>query len=404
MKTASYHIFKYSLLLVFLQSLFAWFLWGQFVGIFILCVLATFFFALTIGRSIYSVNKSNLLSIIFIVIIELYVIRDQNENALIAALLRIIIISIVLLLNNKLKIDLFRFLTKSFAVILAISLTAWIFFIIGISLPYFQTDFNEEQYIFDNYYFFLYNHIDKILPIPRFSSIFLEPGQLGMMTSFFLCANRFELKRKEVLVIFIATIFTFSLAAYVLLLISASVYLIIYSKKPIRNFILWGLFLVFFYSFFSTYKNGDNVINNFIFERLETDQSKLEENRFSQDMDIYFDRFIYSTDLILGIGEISYQKLFLGSNAGYKVFIVVNGVIGTLVIFLFYLTVVIGRPTKMAWTLFLVYILCFLQAAYPLWECELLLFITAIPSFNLITNSNEKIKKHKINLISSRKF
>lgn len=231
--------------------------------------------------------------------------------------------------------------------------------------------------------------MDDLLPVPRFSSIFLEPGQLGMMTSFFLCANRFELKRKEVLVIFVATVFTFSLAAYVLLLISASVYLTLYSKKPIRNFILWGSFLLLFYSFFSNYNNGDNVINSYILERLQSDNGKIAgDNRFSEEMDFYFKRFINSNDFALGIGSVQYEKLFLGANAGYKVFLIQYGIFGTLLIFLFYLMVVLGKPTKMAWILFLVYILCFLQAAYPLWECELILFITAIPFFKF---NNQKV-------------
>ena len=383
--------------------MFAWFLWGKLVEVIILCVVLTFFFALTSSGSVYSLKKSNIIPVFFIAAIELYVVRDQNINALLAAILRTIIISTILLLHDKIKIDLFRFLTKSFAILLAISMFGWIIFLIGISLPHFQTDFNDEQYVFDNYFLFLYNHIDMIMPFPRFSSIFLEPGQLGMMTSFFLCANRFELKRKEVLVIFIATIFTFSLAAYLLLLISASVYLLSYSKNPFRNLIFWVMFLFLFYSFFSTYNNGDNVINNFIFERLDTNDPNeiVKNNRFSEDMDIYFPRFINSQDLTFGVGEIRYQKLLLGSNAGYKVFLIVNGVFGTMLIFLFYLSVVLSKPTKMAWILFLVYILCFLQAAYPLWESELLLFITAIPFFEFINATNKKLenKVMRVNII-----
>lgn len=382
MKTAPYHILKYSLLLLFLQSLFAWFLWGQLVGIIILCVAVTSFIAFTSSGSVYSFKKSNLIPIFFMILVQLYVIRDQNTNALIAAVLRIIIISIILLLNDKIKIDLFQFLTNSFAVILGISIFAWILFLIGIPFPYFETVFGDEQYLFRNYYFFLYNHMDDLLPVPRFSSIFLEPGQLGMMTSFFLCANRFELRRKEVLVIFIATIFTFSLVAYILLAISAFVYFISYSKKPTVSAIGWILFLILFYYFFITYNNGNNVINNLIFSRFGSgDNEIVQNNRFSDEMEVYFNRFIGLDDLVSGIGSVQYEKLFLGANAGYKVFLIQYGVVGTLLIFLFYLTVVIGKSTKMAWILLLVYVLCFLQAAYPLWECELILFITAIPFF-----------------------
>jgi hypothetical protein len=395
MKDIRYNLFKFSLLLLFLQSMFAWFLWGQLFFVIILCLIATFAFGIASSESVFSIRKTNFIPIFLIFFIQLYVVADQNTNALVAAFLRIIIVLMILLFNDKIKIDLFRFLTKSFAILLSISLFAWILFLLGISLPHFQTNFNDQQYLFDNYYLFLHNHKDMILPVPRFSSVFLEPGQLGMMSSFLLCANRFDLKRKEILVIFIATIFTFSLAAYLLLLISASVYLTIYSKKPFRNFILWGLFLFTSYYFFANYNNGDNTINNLIFSRFESVNSEIvENNRFSEEMDVYFKRFINSEDLFSGIGSLQYEKLFLGANAGYKVFLIQFGIIGTLSIFLFYLAVVLGKPTKMAWILLLVYILCFVQAAYPLWECELILFITAIPFFKSnnikLVNGNTK--------------
>lgn len=395
MKDIRYNLFKFSILLLFLQSMFVWFLWGQLVLVLLLCLFTAFIYGFTSSESVFSIKKTNFTPILLIFAIQFYVVKDQNTNALFAALLRIVIISIVLLLNDKIKIDLFRFLTKSFAILLSISLFTWILFLLGISLPHFQTNFNDQQYLFDNYYFFLHNHKDMILPVPRFSSVFLEPGQLGMMCSFFLCGNRFDLKRKEILVIFIAIIFTFSLAAYLLLLISASVYLTISSKKPFRNIVLWGLFLFASYYFFINYNNGDNTINNLIFSRFESGNSEIvENNRFSEEMDVYFQRFINSDDLLAGIGSVQYEKLFLGANAGYKVFLIQFGIIGTLFIFLFYLTLVLGKPTKMAWILLLVYILCFVQAAYPLWECELILFITAIPFFKLnntkLVNGNTK--------------
>lgn len=382
MKSKSYIIFKYSLFLLFLQSMYAWFLWEKFILVFILVLIATFFFVSLVKEKIFVLNNSNVIPIFLIFIILFYVVRDQSTNAFFASLLRIIIISTILLLNDKIKIDLFSFLTKSFAILLLLSLFVWIIFLLGISLPHTQITFNDGQYLFDNYFFFLINETGSILALPRYSSIFLEPGQLGMITSFFLCANRFDLKRKEILVIFIGTIFTFSLAAYILLFISSFVYLISYSKNRILNIIVWSVFFVWFYSFFSTYNNGVNVINDLIFSRFGSINDEIiENNRFSEQMNDYFNKFVNSDNFLVGIGSLEYEKLFLGANAGYKVFLIQYGIIGTLFVFIFYLSIVLGKPTKMAWILFFVYILCFLQAAYPLWECELLLFIVAIPFF-----------------------
>jgi len=50
----------------------------------------------------------------------------------------------------------------------------------------------------------------------RFNSIFLEPGHLGMISSFMLFANGYNFKKKECWVILFAIILSLSLAGYVL--------------------------------------------------------------------------------------------------------------------------------------------------------------------------------------------
>jgi hypothetical protein len=394
MKNIIYNLYKFSLLILFLQSMFAWFLWDQLILVLLISFSFTFFFVLT-NKGILNFKKSYIIPIVLLGIIQLYVVRDMNVNALISALLRIFILSIVLILNDQIKIDLLNYFTKAFAILLSISLFAWIIFLFGINLPYTHADFNAGQYWFNNYYFFL----DNLSPFEifrRFSSVFLEPGQLGVITAFFLYANKFELKRKTVLIIFIATLFTLSLAAYLLLLISVSAYVLISSRKPMWNFILWCLCLFSIYVYFSNLNNGANIVNNLILERLYIEDGDLTgNNRFSSDMDRYFDSFVRSADFYTGIGAAKYQMLNLGPNAGYKVYIVNHGIIGTLFVFLLYLLVALNYKSKLSIIFLVVYILCFIQAAYPLWECELLIFITAMPLLKTFQKKeiNENAKK-----------
>lgn len=384
MHNLQYNLFKFSLLILFLQSMFAWFLWGQLVFALVLAVCLSILFAFS-SVDVISYKESNLITILLLVIIQIYVVRDLNLNALISALLRIVIISIVFLLKDQIKIDLFNFFTKAFAVLLSISLFAWILFLLGISLPHSFTDYNAGQYRFDNYFFFLKN-LSQFERVPRFSSVFLEPGQLGIVTSFFLYGNRFEIKRKAILIIFIATLFTFSLAAYVLSLFAAFAFMLLKTKKPV--FYIVSLMGILFagHHFFINLNNGDNIVNNLIIERLYIDGGNLVGyNRFSLDMDNYFYNFVQTYDVFTGVGAEKYQMFFLGANAGYKVFILQYGIIGTLTVFLFYLSVVLNYKSILSTTFFLVYIFCFIQAAYPLWECELLIFITAMPIINSIS-------------------
>jgi hypothetical protein len=368
--------------------MFAWFLWGQRVIIILLSGCLTILFALT-GKEIFCNEKSNTIPVFFIIIIQLYVAKIDNVNGLIGALLSIVILSAVLLLNDQIKINLFQFFTRAFSIVLAISLLAWIFFLLGISLPHSHTNFNNGEYSFDNYYFFLLNN--NYLIIPRFSSVFLEPGHMGMISSFLLFANRFDLKNKNVLIIFICTLLTFSLAAYVLLLISVSAYIILNSRKPFRNLILWSVCVFILFSFFANYRDGNNAINNLILMRLKIENGDIVgNNRVGRDFDDYFQQFMNSDNKFLGIGEAKYSKMIWKSgNAGYKVFILQQGIFGTVLLFLLYFSMVIFKKSKLSLMFLVVYILSFLQRAYALWDVELLIFITALPILFNIKNETD---------------
>jgi len=370
--------------------MYAWFFWNQLYFATFFSAGMTILFALTAKR-IFSFKASNIIPVFFLLIMELYNVRDANVNALILALMRTMIISTVLLLNDQNKIDLFQFITKAFAVIIGISVIGWILFMIGIPLPHFYTNYADGYYFFENYYIFLLNDVDAHLAIPRFSGYFLEPGQLGMVTTFLLCANRFNLKDKYVLMIFIANLFTFSLNAYILLLVSVSVYLILISKNRIRNLSIWSIVVLLLYLFFANYKQGDNVVNNLILIRLKFENGIILD-RFSNDFNSYFQNFMNSGNLkYWGIGAIKYNEMAMDfGSAGYKVLILINGFVGTLLVFLFYFFVVWEKQSKMAMILLLVYVLSFIQNPFPLMECVLLIFITAMPMIKSIENK-EKI-------------
>ena len=126
--------------------------------------------------------------------------------------------------------------------------------------------------------------------------------------------------------------------------------------------------------------SGENAVYNYLFKRLEFNNGEISGyNRFSSDLDNYYKEFLKSRSIYFGIGEVEFRKLsWDGGNAGYKVFIIQYGIIGTLLVFLFYFLMLMKSYSKIASLLFLAYILIFLQASYPLIESELIIFITAI--------------------------
>ena len=385
---SKFQFYKFILLLVFLQSIYAWFLWGTTIYILLISALTTITL-FNSSKSLFTLNKNNLLPIILIFIVQLYVITDTDINNFIGAIFRIIILTGVLLLKNDFKIDLFLFFNKYIAFILLISTFFWILYLIGIPLPYISLDGEYGRY--DNYFTFLFLIRSELsfFVFPRFCSIFLEPGYLGMICAYFIIANNFNLKRNYTWIFLIATILSFSLAAYVVLLIALILILIFNTQKPILKLFLIGSILFFLYSYFLILNDGDNVFNTYIINRLQVNDGDISgNNRFSSDLSSYYDTFLGTSKKYLGIGPNHFRNIsWDGGNAGYKVYLIVYGFVGAFLIFLFHFVISMNYNSKLTWILLLSYILIFLQASYPLLECQLFIFITGA-AFMKKQNSN----------------
>ena len=380
---------KFVFLIVALQSMFAWFLWGKAVFILLGGLLITGYYFLRYKKMRCTKRQFNI--VVFLLFIELYLFRDSSIVIILAAVMRTMIVAVLISLDDREKIEVLDFVTKGFAIIMFISLVAWVLFLLGIPLPNVKAEYNDGWYQFRNYYFFLCNQgiIDEIF-LPRFSSVFLEPGHLGMIASFMLFVNQYNLKRKEVLVIFIAALFSFSLAAYLLIGIGYGFWILLETKHPFRYIfiILFCLISIRYFSVF--YENGDNLLNELIFKRLEYDNGDFTgNNRFSEDFETFYDSFVQKSSVILGIGAVEYgQNVFKGGNAGYKVFVVCYGYVGVILTFIFYLCSVVQYRCKITWAFLALLALSFIQRAYPFWEVQLILFISSLP---FLKNSYNKI-------------
>jgi hypothetical protein len=386
-----YYLYKLGVLIVFLDSLRVWFTWDIntiFVGLF-----GIFASSLLLLKSRYFFNfsASNILIFILYALLKIYSVKDGNPNAFVGAAVSIGFFYFIIFLKDKFKIDLFLFLTKAMAIIVFISFIAWILFQVGVEFPYSIGHYN--QYVFKNFYVFLYNPGNFFI-LPRFNGVFLEPGHLGMILAFLLIANQFDFKRKEIWAIIIVLFFTFSLAAYILVVVGVSAYLVVRSRQPVMYFFLWVILIAVIYVFFTNLNNGDNVVNNYILERLRFDGEDISgNNRFSNGMNSYYERFIESSNRWWGVGIKDYSNINWDSgNAGYKVFAVTHGLIGLILIALFYILLVLSNKTVSSLILITVYTLSFLQASYALWACELIIFITAMPYFKQLEKQNEKKK------------
>ncbi len=380
--------YKLILTCLILQSMFAWFFWGDFTIVFV--YLLTFLISSSYFYTHYNnftLTKNKALSIFLIILIQLYVVRELHIPSLVLAVVRIFILSIVLLLNDEYKIKLFNFFTKSLAILLCLSIFWWMLYLFGIVLPHQIIDNGLGAY--HNYFLFLiFSDPTLYTLIPRFSSVFLEPGYLGIITSFLIIANRFDFKKIEVKIFFVAAILSFSLAAYLVLIITLIFYFVFISKKPFLYLTLFICFFLVVYLLSLNLNGAENAIYKYIFTRLEYNDGQISgNNRFSTDLEFYFHELMNNNHKYFGIGPIQYSKLsWDGGNAGYKVFIIQYGLFGMLLLLIFYLS--IGRiNNKKIILLFFAYLLMFLQASYSLTEFEILIYLTALPALQLSKNN-----------------
>ncbi len=375
-------LFKSAIFLMFLKSLNAWFTWNWAIlpisGISILCCLPYLVNERTKFRFDY---LGCVIPIALLIIVQIYLYVDWqniNINGIIGAILPIVPVSFVILADDEIKLKLLDYFTRGMALIIAVSLLIWIVLLVGISLPNFGiiSNISWDQYVYYNYFLCLRGvHLYS----NRFHSIFLEPGHVGMICSFLLLANRFNIKRSSVVILLISVLFTLSLAAYLLVSIAFLLYSLFYLRKRIGSILLLSAVVIIGYLFFANYNDGRNVINEKIIQRLQYDKSKGDiagNNRFTGKLEDFYTVFINRDEVWFGIGEKKYTNMNFGPNAGYKVFIVKNGLIVTYLVCLLYIFLLFKTKKKLLFLMLVLYIIAFIQRAYPLWDCELLIFIT----------------------------
>lgn len=295
-------------------------------------------------------------------------------------------------LKDNRKKDLLRFVTKWFGIIIGISLVVYI-----IWLPIRFAPFGILEKPFG--YYNIYNFIFFVLPNPtslitRFSGPFIEPGHLGMIAVFIIYANNFNFKHNRYLwAILAAVLFSLSLAGYVLL---ALAYLL--HKGMGLKQILGGTTIAIgiLYCVTNLWNNGNNPVNEKIVERLYFDEEKgiSGNNRNLYATELYFAKMIEDGRIIWGLGNEQYkilqEKKIIGG-AGVTVYLIYNGIIGLILVFIYYAMIAwLGIDRKFSVGFLLLICFCFMQRAYPFWMAWLVPYITSIYTQYKSTVSKQK--------------
>lgn len=286
----------------------------------------------------------------------------------------------VFISDNKNFSQTINYICKCLAVVLFAGLVLHIIMLATSTFPSFVVTYpnDNESYIFFCYLFLIRKVFEGSDFGVRFMSIFLEPGYLGTLMAFMLYALKFDFKNKAVPIMIVALAFSLSLAGYITAFVGYLFHLAS-ERKSITKYVVYAVLVLVSLNVAQTYNNGHNPVNELILDRLQTDEEKYisGNNRFGLGTDYYFDSYLNSGQILTGIGLNEVQRINLAGKdsrdfeiygAGYKVFLIRDGIIGALLYLFFYLVLGLwgnrGNRRYMGGFVTLI-AMTFIQAGYP---------------------------------------
>lgn len=338
-------IYCFAIIFSYWGSLMPWFLWPLqplFILITALFVAIAMFLSYFYTQNVvFTRNDYHIpTAMVAVVIISYRIFHGANMIGIVEGLLHIFIFFSIFKLDRDYLRKLIHICCVVMGGFLTISIFGFVLYLFGFPLPSFSTATGDMMYTFENYYLFLIDDRVFFMLIPRFHSVFLEPGHLGTATTFLLLTQIGHWKKWYNIILIITTLITFSLAAYVLFI------MVMFASAWIRHKqfflkaigILALLIGVGIGAFF--YEQGDNMLFSLIIERMEVDDGKIVgDNRVTESFEAVYEDYIKSDDVLFG-REYKIEDFGFG-NAGYRVYIYDNGLFGLLLIALFYLSLII---------------------------------------------------------------
>jgi hypothetical protein len=237
----------------------------------------------------------------------------------------------------------------------------------------------NQTLIIENFYFFVQ---PKNQVINRFYSIFDEPGTLGTLSAFILFANRYNFKDKRNIIILMGAFFTYSFASFILTFLGLSLYFIRKPKLLIIYSILIAAVVLITYNLI----RENPTFRASISGRLASTESALKE-RNSKEVNAFFNKYIHSTESILGKGTSFLEKnpkLLAGQS--FKFFLIENGFLGLLLVLGMYLFISGDNKFLMAVYL-LLFLLSFLQRPFLFTPYQIIVYYAGIASLNYTPDS-----------------
>ena len=393
MRTFIFYIYSAVILYCILIGTETWFTWntrGQ--GLTLIMAFAVVLVHFAIPK-MFSFKLGKSVKWAFVILfIALY--STKTDGSGLQLLLRAYLVLSVFCLQNEYQIKLFRIIQCSVAILLVPSLILHYILLVN-PLPPFGGIIEHPasiNYIYGNYIFLIKN--DIMYP-DRFCGFTLEPGYIGSFCAYMLYADRFRMRKIENIVLLVSVISSLSLAGYLLTTMGFFMCKVSSNVRIIfKRLLQIGCLVVIAYFIAQKYNDGDNYINEKIFERLQIDEKKgiKGNNRISDDVNVYYDQFLRSDNLLVGYSDAQMQKLRnsleVWNSAGYKVFLMNNGLIRLLLILAFYYLIARSSDNKYySMGFFMIIFIYFLATGYVFSLMWLMVYTLGIK-----LNSSKKLK------------
>jgi hypothetical protein len=291
-------IYEWVILVGLLQSFKAYFLWGISDIIMQIALVAVSLFSLVISPYLFTYSKNNAMWFLLLLLASSITSINSNFNGFLFSVLRILPVFFILLLKTDYKINLFLFIRKWFSLLLLISVTGWILYLIGVELPYKMIYYGSYEgfahYTYENHYLYLVQ-VSRFITFPRFYSVFIEPGYLGCLLSIMLFLGNYKFDKTNI-PFWISLFLTFSLAGWILTLFGFVAMRLVNSKYRITWLVTIVTVMLISSNFAKKYNDGNNWVNYAFFNRLEYDAEKgiAGYNRSSEaTIDYFWNTFFY---------------------------------------------------------------------------------------------------------------
>lgn len=259
--------------------------------------------------------------------------------------------------NDDHYLKAFVLFRKLMVVIAALSVIAYLDFLVFHALPSTTVPYYGREGLYVNYYFsYLTIGEDGI----RACGLFNEPGYLGTILALLIIADKLNFKRVGNIIMILAGITAMSMAFWALLLIG----LFLHKLKTWRTRFIAILLAVSFFTIVNTVEFSDPFISAFV-ERFQYDPSTGSfkgNNRKTVEFDQVYERFEKSQNVLLGYGSGYYASLEMEGVAIYKSAILDWGYLGFFLTYglLVFGSLLLAKNNRDA----LIFVLCFIASIY----------------------------------------